>query len=199
MELLLNRWRGTGIIFSIFNYGITGVNIYATYLAILFGAITQNIYIALLTFICFRIGESFGWGKWVGALVTDEPKNLEVEYLDKEGYGFPYIHYMANLIQPERENFRRYCTVALGIRGAIWGALIYIGLVSLGYIAWYEYFAAILVYGIGFPLACLVGKEYIINKEYKYLSMRDAWESQEIYYGIIHMIVNIYLVYTIIN
>ena len=121
------------------------------------------------------------------------------EYEDKEGYNFPFIHYMANLIQPERENFRRYCTVALGIRGAIWGALIYIGLVALGYIAWYEYFAAILVYGIGFPLACWVGKEYTINKEYKYLSMKDAWESQEIYYGAIHMIVNIYLVYTIIH
>ena len=199
MEALLNRWRGTGDIFNIYKFAITGTMIYAIYLALLFGLVTQNVTVGVITLIGFLAGESFGWGKWVGTLVTDEPKDLEVEYLDKEGYGFPYIHYIANIIQPERENFRRYCTVALGIRGAIWGALIYIGLVALGYIAWYEYFAAILVYGIGFPLACWVGKEYIINKEYKYLSMRGAWESQEIYYGAIHMIVNIYLVYTIIH
>ena len=199
IEPILNRWRGTGDIVTISKLRITGTMIYALYLGALFGLVTQSYAVSAITLIGFLAGESFGWGKWVGTLVTDEPKDLEKEYADKEGYNFPYIHYIANAIQPERENFRRYCTVALGIRGAVWAMFLYIGLIGLGYIAWYDYFVVILAYGIGFPLASWLGKEYIINKEYKHLSMKDAWESQEIYYGVIHGLCNMYLVYTIIN
>ena len=108
IEPILNRWRGTGDIFNVYKFSVTGTMIYAIYLALLFGLVTGSVIIGVVTLIGFLAGESFGWGKWVGTLVTDEPKDLEVEYLDKEGYGFPYIHYIANFIAPERENFRKH-------------------------------------------------------------------------------------------
>lgn len=194
IEPILNRWRGTGDIVTISKFRITGTMIYALYLCVLFGLITQSYSVGMLTLIGFLAGESFGFGKWLGTLVTDEPKNLEKEYLDKEGHNFPYIHYIANAIQPERENFRRYCTVALGIRGAVWAMFLYIGLIGLGYIEWYDYLVIVIAYGIGFPLAAWLGKKYIINKRYKHLSMKDAWESQEIYYGVIHTLCNVYII-----
>ena len=100
MEPILNRWRGTGDIFNVYKFRVTGTMIYAIYLALLFGLVTGSVIIGVVTLIGFLAGESFGFGKWVGTLVTDEPKDLEVEYLDKEGYGFPYIHYMASIKKP---------------------------------------------------------------------------------------------------
>lgn len=76
MEIILNRWRGTGDIFYISKFAITGTMIYAFYLGLLFGSITEW-YIGILVLIGFLIGESFGWGKWVGSLCYPENTNLQ--------------------------------------------------------------------------------------------------------------------------
>jgi len=58
---------------------------------------------------------------------------------------------------------------------------------------------AILIWTIGFPLACLFSrytKEKIIKN--KFISINDRWESQEIYYGMFQMIANAVIVYTIL-
>ena len=57
METILNRWRGTGIIFS----HITGTMIYALYIGLLFGLLSTW-YVGLLSLGLFLLGESFGVG-----------------------------------------------------------------------------------------------------------------------------------------
>lgn len=200
MEALLNRWRGTGDIFNIYKFHVTGTMIYAVYLALLFGLVTQNVTVGVITLIGFLIGESFGWGKWVGALCYPETKkDLEKEYEDKEGYGFPYIHYMANFFIKEKDNFFAYCNLALFIRGMIWALCLYLALFIYGYISYFEYFFISIIWGVGFPFACYLSRKKSFNYKSKFISIVGKWETQEIYYGIIHMIVNMYLVYTIIN
>ena len=106
MEILFNRWRGTGLIYK----RLTGTMIYAIYLALLFGLVTQSIYVGLFTIVSFLLAESMGFGKWVGALCYPENKtDLQKEYDDLEGYNFPFIHQIANYITPERKNFFKYC------------------------------------------------------------------------------------------
>ena len=193
METLLNRWRGTGNIFSISIFNITGTMIYALYLGLLFGSITEW-YIGILVLIGFLIGESFGWGKWVGALCYPETKtDLQKEYEDKEGYNFPFIHYVANFIIKEKENFFKYCNLALGIRGFIWGLLIYLPLV-VEYISLVELFALSLIYGIGFPFACYLSRKKSFNCKNKFISIVGKWESQEVHYGFIHFVCNAYII-----
>ena len=194
MEILLNRWRGTGNIFSISIFNITGTMIYALYLGLLFGLITEW-YIGLLTSIGFLIGESFGWGKWVGALCYPEAKiDLEKEYQDKEGYNFPFIHYMANFIIPEKKYFFKYCNLALYFRGMIWALFIYLALVLFDYISYLEYIIISIMYGIGFPLACYLSRKKSFNYKSKFISIVGKWETQEIYYGFIHFFCNAYII-----
>ena len=196
IEPILNRWRGTGDIFNVFGFAITGVNIYAVYLGLLFGIVTSSWIVGILTVVGFRAGESFGWGKWVGALCYHP---TEPNYDDLEGYNFPFIHKIANFIIKERKDFLNYCRLALGIRGLIWGLFIYLPLVSFQYISILDYALVSLLYGLGFPLCCELSRLKSFHYESKFISISGKWETQEVYYGIIHMIVNIYLVYTIIN
>ena len=195
-EPILNRWRGTGVIFSISKINITGTMLYALYLGLLFGLLT-NPYLGLIVATGFIIGESMGFGKWVGALCYPETKkDLFKEFADKEGYKFPYIHYIAETFIEERDNFFAYCNLALAIRGFIWGLLIYIPL-SFDYISILELFALSLIYGIGFPFACWLSRKKSFNYESKFISIKDRWETQEVYYGFIHMLCNIYVVFQI--
>ncbi len=183
----LNRWRGTGDIFNISKFAITGTMIYALYLGLLFGSITEW-YIGILVLIGFLIGESFGWGKWVGALCYPETKtDLQKEYEDKEGYNFPFIHYVANFIIPEKKYFFKYCNLALGIRGFVWGLFIYLSLVVFNYISILELFILCLIYGIGFSFACYLSRKKSFNYKSKFISIVGKWETQEIYYGLIHL------------
>lgn len=190
MEAILNRLRGTGEVF----FKLTGNHLYAMYLALLFGCVTLNYMVGVAVLITYFIGESFGWGKWVGSLCYPENFNtqdkLDKLYLDKEGYSFPFIHYLANFIVKEKMDYFTYCKIALGLRGAVWGTLIYLPLVALGYLNLYFYTFAILAYGIGFPLACWLTNIIEITYVNKYISINGKWETQEVYYGTIHWLVN---------
>ena len=190
MEIFLNRWRGTGIIFS----RITGTMIYALYIGLLFGFLTTW-YVGLLSIALFLLAESMGFGKWVGALCYPETKtNLEKEYQDKEGYKFPFIHFIANFIVNEKKDFFKYCNVALGLRGLLWGLILYLGLVIFGYINIFEYLIISLVYAIGFPLSCYLSRLKSFNYKNKFVSIVGKWETMEIYYGFFHFVCNLYLV-----
>lgn len=193
MEILLNRWRGTGKIFSISIFNITGTIIYALYLGLLFGLITEW-YIGLLTSIGFLLGESFGWGKWVGSLCYPENTNLQKEYEDKEGYKFPFIHYLANFIIKEKVSYFKYCSLALCFRGMIWGLFIYLSLVLFNYISYLEYIIISIIYGIGFPFACYLSRKKTFNYKSKFISIVGKWETQEVYFGFIHFFCNAYII-----
>lgn len=196
MEMLLNRWRGTGVIFTSFPF-IKGVHIYALYLGLLFVVITQW-YIGIFVTIGFFIGESFGWGKWVGSLCYPENINLEREYQDKEGYRFPFIHYIANFIIKEKESYFAYCNLALYFRGAIWALCLYLPLIIFDYISYIEYIFVSIIWGIGFPLACWLSRKKSFNYTSKFISIVGKWESQEIYYGFIHFICNTYIILKVV-
>lgn len=195
MEILLNRWRGTGIIFS----RITGTMIYALYIGLFFGFISTW-YVGLLSVGLFLLAESMGWGKWVGALCYPETKtNLEKEYQDKEGYKFPFIHFIANFIANEKKDFFKYCNVALGLRGLLWGLILYLGLVSFGYINIFEYLIISLLYAIGFPLSCYLSRKKSFNYKNKFISIVGKWETMEIYYGFFHFVCNAYIILKVFN
>jgi hypothetical protein len=194
IEAILNRWRGTGKIFSISIFNINGAIIYALYLGLLFGLLTTW-YIGLLTSIGFLIGESFGWGKWVGSLCYPENTNLQKEYEDKEGYKFPFIHYLANFIIKEKVSYFKYCNLALCFRGMIWGLFLYLALVLFDYLSYLEYIIISIIYGVGFPLSCYLSRKKSFNYKSKFISIVGKWETQEIYYGFIHFICNTYIIF----
>ena len=182
MEILLNRWRGTGVIF----WKINGVQIYALYLGLFIGFLSTYYY-GLLTSLLFLIGESFAWGKWVGSLchpenITDEVKN------NKCGKSFPYIHYIANYIQNQDKDYKLYCQIALAIIGFIWWSPIMILIGYIGLLDLYTVLLNTIILSIGFPIACTIGKNIDISYNSKYFNLSKGWENQEIIYGIIQFV-----------
>ena len=99
IESILNRLRGTGDIFFISKVPITGTMIYATYLALVVGLLTLNIFYCLIMVGLFILGGSMGWRKWIGDWTADNHPEI---YNDKEGYNFPFIHQTANLLANEK-------------------------------------------------------------------------------------------------
>lgn len=180
MEILLNRWRGTGIIF----YKIKGVQIYALYLGLLVGLLSNYLY-GLLTIILFILGESFGWGKWVGCLTDDKPiKN----YDDLEGRNFPFIHYIANFFIKEKEDYLNYCRLALSIRGFIWWTPILILLGFIDLLSWYQVVINSIILAVGFPIGCELSKLWNFEYKSKFLSISGNWEKQEVIYGLFQFV-----------
>lgn len=175
MEIILNRWRGTGLIF----YKITGVQIYAFYLGLLIGFMTQYYY-GILAVVLFLIGESFAWGKWVGYLVSE---NGEKEYSNTNGQKFPYIHQIANYFFKEKENYLNYCRFALTLRGFVWWTPILTLLYCIDLISWYMLIINSMVLSFGFPIACELSKYWKFEYKLKYLTIQTNWEKQEIIYG----------------
>ena len=180
MEILLNRWRGTGIVL----YKITGVQIYALYLGLLIGFMSQYYY-GILAIILFLIGESFAFGKWVGFLVSE---NGEKEYSNTNGQNFPFIHYIANFFIKEKEDYLNYCRLALSIRGFIWWTPILILLGFIDLLSWYQVAINSIILAVGFPIGCELSK--LLDFEYKsnFISIVGNWEKQEIFYGFIQFI-----------
>lgn len=198
LEPILNRWRGTGIMFTIFNYEVAGSLIYGLYYALLFGFITTW-YIGILTFLLYLGAEHQGFGKWVGYLTKEPSIPLEQKYKNLQGHKFPFIHQTANFIVREKANFFWYCNIALFFRGLYWALPLYFGLFIFSYISYIDYLIVSLIYAIGFPLACYLGN--LINIEYKskYLNLSPGCENQEVVYGFIHSICNVYLTLKILG
>ena len=221
---ILNRLRGTGVIkhfgtlriqkyrFMIFKKEIVIPNIsieiklvwnhiYGLYFAVIFGYLTGSIGVGLLALAGYLVGESKGWGEWVGALVRTEPKTqewLQKQYKDNEGVGFPYIHQITNKLIPEQiegtfedklNQYNKYATLALTFRGIFWFLPMIIFAIYLGLLSWYIGIISLILVGIGFPFACWLGKKITFTKKFGILEFRQGWENQEFIYGIIHFLV----------
>ena len=183
--IILNRLRGTGDIIKIGKLVITGTILYALYLGLVIGFITEW-YFGLGTIALFIAGESYGWGKWVGSLTRWEPIDKELQescYNDNEGKHFPYIHYMANAIVREKSNYLWYCRVALAIRGFIWWYPIYVLFAFAGLISYIEALVIGGLLGIGFPVACWIGAKLDYNGKIGIINYSRGWENQELVYG----------------
>jgi len=212
---LLNRLRGTGALkhfstlrvdeMKIWKLTIPKIeievtlvwnHIYGMYLALVFGLLAMNVWAGLAVLVAYLVGESKGWGEWVGALTSSKEltqDDLLRNYKDNEGRGFPYIHKIANLIAPEKgqcedlkdniEQYIRYARVALTLRGIFWWGLVYGVIFAFGLISVYEYILITLALGFGFPIACFIGKKLNYNGKFSIIHFSQGWENQELVYG----------------
>lgn len=181
MEIFLNRWRGTGIIFYISKFAITGTMIYSLYVFILISILSNPIYGVVAT-ILFLAGESLAFGKWVGYLTYPENYNKEQFEANKKGSNFPFIHQTANYFI-NQSNPYKYSILALSIRGLYWWLPLYLLFAYIGLINYIEAIAIGILLGIGFPIACILSRKFTFRFNYKYLVCTDNWHRQELIYG----------------
>ena len=213
---LLNRLRGTGVLkhfgtlkvdeMKIWKLTIPKIkleinlvwnHVYGLYLALVFGLLAMNVWAGLAVLVAYLVGESKGWGEWVGALTRWESKDeqwLQEQYDDEEGWGLPFIHNIANFIYKERidgtieeklSQYNKYAITALTIRGMLWWGLVYGTASIFGIVGVLEAVAITVVLGIGFPIACWLGKKMDFNRKYGILHLSRGWENQELVYGLI--------------
>lgn len=217
---ILNRLRGTGLIkhFGTLNVGSYKVevklvwnHVYGLYLALIVGLLSMNVYAGLLTLAAYLVGESKGWGEWIGALTRWESKDkqwLNKQYEDNEGKKFPFVHQLANLIEPEIslleaiedkiKQYLRYATVALVIRGFYWWILVYAVMFGFGLINLVELILIPLALGVSFPLACYIGKNLKYNGKFGIINYSRGWENQELVYGFMQGIALWYVILGVI-
>lgn len=212
---LLNRLRGTGVLkhfgtlrvdeMKIWKLTLPKIeveiklvwnHVYGLYLALIIGLLAMNVLAGLAVLVAYLVGESKGWGEWVGALTRWETKDeewLQIQYKDNEGVGFPYIHQIANTIAKERiegtleeklKHYHKYATLALALRGMFWWGLVYGTASIFGIVSVLEAVVITVALGIGFPVACELGKRWDYNKKFGILSLSRGWENQELVYGV---------------
>ena len=220
LEALMNRLRGTGVIkhfgmLKIFSKEIeikfVGNHLYGLWIALVLGTSTMNVWLGLSVLVAYLVGESKGWGEWVGSLTRHEPWDdymLQHCYKDDEGKTFPFIYQITNFFIKEKidgtfeeraKQYRKYATLALMLRGMYWWLPVYLVLAAFGVISWYVAVIAGVVLGLMFPLAAELGRRWKFTKTYDLkfikLSFSQGWENQEIVYGLFQ---GIALWYTII-
>ena len=220
LEAILNRLRGTGVIKSfgkikLFNKELelkfVGNHLYGIYIALVLGIITMNMWLGLSVFVAYLVGESKGWGEWVGSLTRTEPwteEMLQYNYKDDEGKTFPFIYQITNFFIKEKidgtfeeqcKQYRKHVTLALALRGFYWWLPVYLVLAIFQIITYQEALIIATLLGIAFPVACEIGKRITFTKTYDLkfikLSFSQGWENQEVVYGLFQ---GIALWYTII-
>ena len=217
---VLNRLRGTGMIkhFGTLNIAnkkievkFVGNHLYGIYIALVLGIITMNMWLGLSVFVAYLVGESKGWGEWVGSLTRTEPwteELLQRNYADNEGKTFPYIYQTTNFFIKEKidgtfeeqcKQYRKHVTLALALRGLYWWLPVYLVLAIFQIITYQEALIITTLLGIAFPIACEIGKRITFTKTYdlKFIkfSFSQGWENQEVVYGLFQ---GIALWYTVI-
>ena len=217
---ILNRLRGTGVIKYFGTIRVDEIKIwkliipkmevevklvwnhvYGLYLALVFGLLAMNVWAGLAVLVAYLVGESKGWGEWVGALTRWETKDeewLQRQYKDNEGVGFPYIHQIANAIVKEQiegtleeklKQYHKYATLALALRGMFWWGLVYGTASMFGIVSWLDSVVIIVALGIGFPVACWLGKKMDFTKKFGVIHLSRGWENQELVYGLMQGLV----------
>lgn len=213
-EALGNRFRGTGLIkyfgtLKLFNKEIeiklVGNHLYGLWIALVLGVATMNLWLGLAVLIAYLVGESKGWGEWVGSLTRVEPwtkEHLQGDYKDDEGKSFPFIYQISNFFIKEKVDgtfeeqcaqYRKHATLALILRGVYWWLPMYIVLALFGVISYEIAMMAGVGLGLVFPLAAAFGKRWKFTRTYDLkfikLSFSQGWENQEIVYGAIQGLV----------
>lgn len=216
----LNRLRGTGVLkhfgtlkveeMKIWKLTIPKIevevklvwnHVYGLYLALVFGLLAMNVWAGLAVLVAYLVGESKGWGEWVGALTRWETKDeewLQRQYDDEEGWGLPFIHNIANFVFKEKIEgtleerliqYNKYAITALTVRGMLWWGLVYGVMALFGVVSVWSAVVATILLGIGFPVACWLGKNWKYTNKIGVLEFRRGWENQEIIYGLIQGLV----------
>ena len=181
MFLILNRLRGT-------------IGLWSKIIGLLLALVVQiafcNPYVSVAVGLGYIIGESFGWGEWIGTLTGDR----SIKQLNEEGANNGIKWLASKVIDPSKD-WINYCRVALTIRGLYWWLPTLAPLYFVGFSV-VSVAAAVAVLSIGFPIACEIG--YRLNGKitfHKYgLSIEGGWEIQEVAYGVIQDVVLIGLI-----
>lgn len=178
--LILNRLRGTEGLWS----KIIGL-LLALVVQIAFG----NVYVAIAVGLGYIIGESFGWGLWVGTLTVQRERGYAL-HDDGEGRNNGIEWLSSHIIKPTQETWLNYCRVALTIRGFYWWLPTLAPLYFVGFDPLYLAVAVVLL-SVGFPIACEIG--YRTSKLFSFekygFSVSGGWEHQEVAYGLIQDLV----------
>lgn len=177
MEAILNRLRGHGTVFDFGYISINGNMLYALYILALF-ALLFSWLAGVCAAVLYTIGESFAWGKWVGAILRRSSNPV-----DDDGRSFPFIHYIANSIIKEKSDYLNYSRLALAIRGFIWWSplLIIAGVYGL---SWWIVAANSLLLAIALPISVEVGRIMRFEFSFWEVDVESAWERSEFVYGI---------------
>lgn len=221
---VLNRLRGTGVLYSFctiklwkdnhLELKIVWNHIYALYLSIIVGVLVMDgygLYAGISVFILYMIGESKGWGEWVGALCNYDTHKMDEKWLlkqyeDKEGKGFPFIFAIANFFIKEKiegeavslnkriSHYLKHATLALILRGYFWYVLIFFIPYFFNLLNIIEYISIVWLLSISFPMACYLGKITDINGKLFIVEYSRGWHNQELYNGLFQGIAIAYLV-----
>ena len=220
LEAILNRLRGTGVIKhfgtlkvlnKVVDIKFVGNHLYGLWIALVLGLATMNAWLGLSVFIAYLLGESKGWGEWVGSLTRVEPWDkplIDLVYRDDEGKTFPFIYQIANFFIKEKidgtfeeqcKQYRKHATLALTLRGFYWWLPVYLTLALFDVINFAEAFAIATLLGVAFPIAAEIGRRITFTKTYDLkfikLSFSQGWENQEIIYGLFQGIALWYVVF----
>lgn len=188
LEMLFNRWRGTGKII----WKINGNTIYAIYWALLIGFISEIWYYGIIFGLLYILGESFAWGKWIGFITMPEratykPKEIG-DYVNDDGMSFPYIHHISNFFIKQRKDYLNYCRLALLFRGLFWWILPLSFLYFIDLIVLWQYIFGLVIVSTGFPVAGELSRYVGIEYRSKFLNLSRGWENQEVIYGFFHFV-----------
>jgi hypothetical protein len=170
MFTILNRLRGTRAYFA-----------KAVLLGILVYAISNDFMAGIGVALAYAIGESFGWGKWVGALAYPYQITKDMK-AEREGI-YNGIFWFADKIRPMNENYYKHCYTALVIRGLYWwvpvfSVLWYFDIVAL----WYAIIASVIL-AFAFPESVIFARDEIPTVSFGRFSMNGVWEKAEVIYG----------------
>lgn len=202
MFVILNRLRGTESWMSKVISIILFVIVYLSF---------GNVYVASAVGLGYLLGESFGWGEWVGTLcVKRENMNLE-GFVSTEGQSWGIKQLAQFITKIDFSNLTvsewiKYCNVALAIRGLYWWIPTLAPLYFVG-VSGFVLVSVIVLLSIGFPIACYIG--YLtapkFNIHFKFfekydlpLEMAGGWEHQEVWYGLMQDISFICIIISII-
>ena len=166
MMTILNRLRGTEGLWS---------KIIGLLLALVVQIAFNNPYVSVAVGFGYIIGESFGWGVWVGSLsgwreatpnkTEDEGANNGIQWLSRK------------LVPNYLDNWLTYCRVAMTIRGFYWAMPTLAPLYFVGFNP-YVLLGCIVFLSIGFPLAYDLG--YYLRDKVSFekfgLSFKGGWE-----------------------
>ncbi len=201
---ILNRGRGddhpklkTVSISFISTFAMSLLIGYFTHLSV-GDAATHLIWYVLGAFVLYSLGETWGWAKWQGGLLT--------YYYARDIFKYEPVEYTAKRLVANKDNtlgihtlttwlgFKqekdpvKYCMMALAIRGLYWWLPVGIAMYALGVMSTVMFIIFLLVMAVGFPLsndiAARLDLPYKASKNPT--SKSDTWWAQsEIIYGII--------------
>ena len=165
MFLILNRLRGTQGLWS---------KIIGLFLALIVQIAFNNPYASVAVGLGYIIGESFGWGLWVGSIA--ERADGYSLYLKGEREGANNgIHWIAsNIIEPTKETWLNYCRVAMVIRGFYWYILTLTPLYFLGFSP-YLLLGLIVFLSFGFMLSYELAYYLAPKLNIKWLDFNSGW------------------------